>query len=306
MGVFEQDRDFAGYGETPPKVVWPDGARVAVSITIAYEEGAERSFAAGDGRGEVLGETGYPSDLEGRDYTRESVFEYGSRAGIWRLARLVDAFGIKCTFFGCAVAYELNPDVGRYIQRSGHESACHGYRWEEVVNLSRDEERERLRAAVASMERTCGERPRGWVSRTVRSPNTRSLLVEEAGFVYDSDAFNDDLPYFVQEGGRHHLVVPYTQIHNDSRYVASPSFADPTSFFDHCRRAFDYIWDEGGTHPRMMSIGLHARYAGQPSRASAVRDFIEYALEKGDVWFARRLDIANWWIEHHEEFGHRS
>jgi peptidoglycan/xylan/chitin deacetylase (PgdA/CDA1 family) len=301
-GLYDQDRDLIGYGREVPKVRWPGEARVAVSLVMAYEEGSEYSWAAGDGRSEALAEIAYPKHPAGRDFSTESVFQYGSRAGIWRLARLLDELDIKCTFFGCAVAYELNPAVGRYIQEAGHESACHGWRWEDVFALSREEELEHLRAAVASMEQTCGERPRGWVSRTLRSPHTRELLAEVGGFVYDSDAFDDDLPYFVENRGERHLVVPYTMVHNDTRFVTG-TYGDPTAFLDHCRRAFDYLWEEGATHPRMMSIGLHPRWVGQPARASALREFLLYALEKGDVWFARRIDIAHWWIEHYAEFG---
>ena len=230
------------------------------------------------------------------------MYEYGRRAGIWRLARLLDEFQLKCTFFGCAVAFEENPDVGRYIQEAGHEPCCHGWRWEQPYTLSREQEKTQLDAAVASIARTCGERPRGWYSFTPASLHTRELLVEEGGFVYDSDAFNDDLPYFVEVKGSRHLVVPYSLVYNDARFLAGQGYTDPTSFFDYCKRALDYLWREGETHPRMISIGLHARWAGQAGRAAALRDFIEYALEKGQVWFARRLDIANWWIERHEEF----
>ena len=203
---------------------------------------------------------------------------------------------------GCAAAYELNRAVGRHVQAAGHEPAGHGWRWDNLYTLSREEERANLRRAIESIEQTCGERPRGWYSRTLPSRNTRELLVEEGGFVYDSDAFDDDLPYFVEVGGNRHLILPYTMVQNDSRFMPGQGYSDPFSFFDHCKRAYDYLWDEGATRPRMMSIGLHARWAGQPARASAVKEFIEYALGKGDVWFARRIDIANWWIDHHEEF----
>ena len=175
---------------------------------------------AGDGRNAGFPELVYPMDPDYRDLASESMYEYGSRAGIWRLARLLDEFQLKCTFFGCAVAFEENPDVGRYIQEAGHEPCCHGWRWEQPYTLSREQEKTQLDAAVASIARTCGERPRGWYSFTPASLHTRELLVEEGGFVYDSDAFNDDLPYFVEVKGSRHLVVPYSLVYNDARFLA--------------------------------------------------------------------------------------
>lgn len=302
VGVYDQGRDFVGYGRNVPRVVWPEEARVAVSLVLAYEEGSEYSYSAGDGCAEAQAEIQYPKDLADFDSATESVFQYGSRAGIWRLARLLDEFDVKSTVLGCAVAYELNPAVARWVYEAGHEPACHGWRWENLYALDRDEEHQHLAWAIESFEKTVGERPRGWYSRTLPSRYTRELLIEEGGFLYDADAFDDDLPYFVEVGGTRHLVIPYTMVQNDSRFLPGQGYSDPFSFVDHCRRAFDYLWDEGATHPRMMSIGLHARWLGQPARASALKEFIEHALEKGDVWFARWIDIAEWWIEHADEF----
>jgi peptidoglycan/xylan/chitin deacetylase (PgdA/CDA1 family) len=294
-------RDMVGYGRTPPRVRWPGDARVAVNLVVNYEEGSEYSLPAGDTRVERMGELGYPWPELERDLFCESVYQYGSRAGIWRLQRMFDAFDVPCTFFGCAVAFELTPEVGDYVRAADHDVCCHGWRWEEIYRLDPETERRHLRAAIESIERTCGSRPLGWYSRNP-SVKTRELLVEEGGFVYDADAHDDDLPYFTEVSGTRHLVVPYSFVYNDSRFLPGQGYSDPTSFYDHCRRGLDYLWDEGATHPRMMSIGLHPRWIGQAGRASALRDFIEYALEKGDVWFARRIDIANWWIAHHEEF----
>lgn len=302
MGLYDQDRDLVGYGRYTPRVVWPGEARVAINIIVAYEEGSEASWAAGDGRSERLGEIDYPRDPAFRDFATESVYQYGSRAGVWRLARLLDEFDLKATFLGCSVAFELNQAVADYVHEAGHEPASHGWRWEDTWKLSRDEERDRIRRSVAGIEAACGERPYGWYSRTMRSESTRELLVEEGGFVYDSDAFDDDLPYFVEVSDRQHLVMPYTMIYNDSRYLPGQGFSGPNDFVDHCRRGFDCLWDEGATYPKMMSIGLHPRWAGQPARSRALKDFIEYALAKGGVWFARRIDIARWWIAHHEEW----
>lgn len=296
-------RNFVGHGRHLPKVVWPDGAMVAVNLVVNYEEGSEYSIPAGDGRNEGLAEISYVMSPDYRDLAAESVYEYGSRAGSWRLLRLFDEYAVKATYFAAAVALERNPEVGRWIRESGHEPCSHGWRWEEHWLLDRETERERMRLAIESIERTCGERPLGWYCRYSPSVNTRELVVEEGGFVYDADAYNDDLPYFVEVKGKRHLVVPYTLTYNDGRYVLPQGYGGPTDFFDTCRRGLDELRREGQAgYPKMMSIGLHSRWAGQAGRTSALREFIEYALEKGDVWFARRIDIARWWLEHHEEF----
>lgn len=295
-------RDYAGYGRDVPKVVWPNEARVAINLVINYEEGSEVHMAA-DGRNEAaLGELAYVIDPAYRDLSMESVYEYGTRAGIWRLQRLFDRKKVPVTFFAAAVALERNPDVGAWIRDSPHEPCSHGWRWEEMWLLSREEEKAHMAAAIKSFEETCGERPRGWYCRYGPSVHTRELVVEDGGFVYDADAYNDDLPYYVDVKGTQHLVVPYTLTYNDAAFVVPQGYGSPSDFFDLCRRGFDYLWDEGETHPRMMSIGLHPRLIGQAGRISALADFIDYAQAKGGAWFATRLEIANWWNEHHAEF----
>ena len=295
-------RQFVGYGRRQPKVVWPNEASVAVQLVVNYEEGSEYSKPAGDGRNEGLAEIPYVMDPQYRDLCAESVYEYGSRAGIWRLMRLFDEYGVKVTFFACAVALERNPEVGGWIRESGHEPCSHGWRWSEHWLFDREEERRHMRWAIESIERTCGERPLGWYCRYGPSVNTRELVVEEGGFVYDADAYNDDLPYFTEVRDRRHLVVPYTLTYNDGRYVLPQGYSSPSDFFDHCRRGLDeYRREAAAGHPKMMSIGLHPRWAGQAARASGLREFIEYALGQGDVWFARRIDIARWWLDHHGE-----
>ncbi len=292
-----EPRDLIGYGRAGAEVRWPDGARVAVNLVVNYEEGAERSFWMGDGVNEPPNELAYPPPPV-RDLANESMFEYGSRAGIWRLQRLFDAYRLKVTFFGCAVAFELNPEVAAYVREAGHEVCCHGWRWEDVSRLEREVERDQMLKAIASIERTCGARPVGWYSKTPPSPATRELLVEEGGFLYDSDSFADDVPYFTEVLGRQHLVVPYSLVTNDSKYLPGHEFSEPSSFLDACRRAFDYLWEEGERRPKMMSIGLHPRWIGHPARMSALRDFVEHCLAKGGAWFARRDEIARCWIDH--------
>lgn len=294
-------RDYVGYGRSQPKVHWPGGARLAVQIVVNYEEGSEYSIPAGDNRNEAVGEAPNQTPPEHRDLRVESVFEYGSRAGIWRLLRLLDDFSVKATFFAAAVALERNPDVAHALREVGHEPAAHGWRWYEHWKLGREQERDRMLAAIRSIETTCGERPRGWYCRYGPSVHTRELVVEEGGFRYDADAYNDDLPYFVEVKGSPHLVVPYTLVYNDMRFT-SGAHSSPGDFFETMRAGFDYLWEEGATSPKMMSIGLHPRIAGQPPRAGALRDFLEYAHERGDVWFARRIDIAEHWWENHTAF----
>ncbi len=291
-------RDLRGYGRHVPHVRWPGGARVALSVVLNWEEGSEYGILDGDRAGEDLAEAPARVAPGTRDLAVESTFEYGSRAGVWRLARLFDELEIPVTCFGTALAFERHPEVAAWIRDSPHEACCHGWRWEEAWKLTREQERERIHAAVESMTRTLGERPLGWYCRYGPSVHTRELVVEEGGFVYDSDAYNDDLPYHVEVGGRRHTVVPYTLLHNDLGFVTGTGYGDTASFVDLLRRALDYLCEEGALRPRMMSVGLHCRWAGQPARASALREFLRYARSRGDVWFARRIDIARWWNEH--------
>lgn len=294
-------RDLIGYGRGGLTVRWPHQARVAICLVINYEEGSEYSYANGDSRNEIPQEFDYPP-LPIRDLGNESIFEYGSRAGVWRLQRLLDELQLPATIQGCAQAFELNPEVGAWIQEAGHDVCCHGYRWENVSVLDRDTERERLHMAIDSITQTCGDRPRGWYSRQPASVNTRELLVEEGGFLYDSDSFADDLPYFVTVKKKEHLIIPYSFAHNDGRFLPGQSYSGPGVFLDHCKRAFDYLWDEGATQPKLMSIGLHPRIIGQPARMHALKEFLLYALDRGDIWFTRRLDIAEWWLANHHSF----
>ena len=295
----EATRDVVGYGQYPPRVTWPDGAHVAVNIVVNYEEGSEYSFAMGDEESEKAGgesATNFPPGV--RDLAMESMYEYGSRTGVWRLFRLFEEYDLNVTMFGCAVAFELNPAVAVAAREAGHDLLSHGWRWEEHWRLTREEERERIRRAVSSFEHTWGERPEGWYCRYGPSVNTRDLVVEEGGFIYDSDAYNDDLPYFKEVRGRQHLVIPYSLTYNDWNVQRNPY-----DYADFLKRGFDELWLEGERgYPKMMSVGLHPRIVGQAGRVSALREFIEHALGKGNVWFARRLDIANWWLQHHAEF----
>lgn len=291
------ERDFVGYGRDRPRVTWPGGAAVAVNLVLVYEEGAEYAVPDGDPRSDGWGEYPEAAPAGVRDLGSETHYEYGSRAGIWRLVRLLDRYGVEATVSAAALALERNPEVARWIAERGHDVLGHGWRWSEPSAMTLEEERADLHRALESYLRTLGERPLGWNSRSFPSVHTRSLVAEEGGFLYYSDPCNDDLPHFVDEGGRRLLVVPYSKTTNDSRYLVSPGFGGPSDFVDYCRRALDYLWEEaaedGGT---MMTVAVHARWSGQPSRASAVRDFLEHALAKPGVRFMRRIDIARFWL----------
>lgn len=288
------ERNLVGYGRNIPKVVWPGESKVAVSLVVNYEEGSERSFAFGDRSNEGLGELNRLVDGEYRDLATESVYEYGSRAGIHRLMRIMRDKGVRCTFFASAVALEQNPEVAKWIMEDGHEPCAHGWRWAEDWKFSRGEQKERINLAVTSIEKSCGQRPVGWYSRWMPSIYTRELLIEVGGFLYDSDSYNDDIPYYVDVSGVSHLVVPYTLTYNDVRYV-SGGLGGPSDFFDYCRRALDFLIKEADDAPRMMSIGLHSRWTGQAGRSSALEEFITYAKETGAAWFATRSEIASCW-----------
>ena len=290
-------RNFRGYGGRPPAVHWPNGAYVAVNIVVNYEEGSEYSFWQGDKRNETLGEVSYDYPRGVRDLAMESMYEYGSRAGIWRVLGLFEEYKIHATVFGCAQAFEVNREVAEGCRAGGHDLLSHGWRWSEHWTMSREEEARDMERAIASFEETWGSRPIGWYCRYGPSVNTRDLLLEEGGFLYDSDAYNDDLPYFVEVRGRRHLVIPYSLTTNDVQGDRAPG-----TLWDFSKRALDELWREGERGSgKMMSVGLHPRFAGQPSRANAVREFIEYALGKGRVWFARRSEIAQWWLEQYSD-----
>jgi peptidoglycan/xylan/chitin deacetylase (PgdA/CDA1 family) len=294
-------RDLVGYGASPPTGTWPNGARLAISVVVNYEEGSERSHAMGDPDQESMTEWGnYPMPPEIRNLAMESMYEYGARVGIWRLLEIMKAADVRSTFFACAVAMEHNPEVAKAAVDRGHEICSHGYRWEEVFRLSEGEERERIRLAVQSFEKTCGRRPVGWYCRYGPSDRTRRLVVEEGGFLYDSDAYNDDVPYFVQVGDKRHLVVPYTPDINDFCFWNSPGFVQARDMYEYMRESFDVLYAEASRYPRMMSIGLHPRIIGRAGRVRALKWFIDYAKQYPDVWFATREEIARAWMDRTE------
>lgn len=295
-------RDLVGYADRRPDPRWPGGARVAVQFAINYEEGSEYTVVDGDNRTELgLAEApGGRVPAGTRDLAFETMYEFGSRVGIWRLFRLFGERRMPVTVFGAAVALERNPRVAEAIARAGYDVCCHGWRWEEQFRLSEDEERERIARAVASIARTTGERPAGWYCRYGPSEATRRLLVEEGGFLYDSDAYNDELPYWVEVSGRRHLVIPYTMDTNDMKFTVPGGIGSAVDFEAYLKAAFDQLYDEGADTPGFLSIGLHPRIAGRPARARALAGFLDHILRHDRVWVCRRIDIARHWHAEHQ------
>jgi len=291
-------RDLAGYGRTPPVFTWPDDARVVVNLVLVYEEGSEYSVLWGDNRNDGWGEYADPGvDPPQRDIATEGHYEYGSRAGVWRIARICDAAKVPVTISAAAVALELNPPVAAWMRERGHDLLGHGWRWIEAWRLSREEERAQLKLAIETYQRVLGSRPLGWNCRGWPSEHTRDLLLEEGGFLYHSDVSADDVPYYDRTGGRPFLVVPYSKTYNDSRFLMNPGFASPRDFLDTAVMGVDELLREGDQRRTMMTVAVHARWTGQAGRAAALRLFIEHALSQPGVRFMRRADIARWWLE---------
>jgi allantoinase len=293
------DRDLIGYGPTPPDPKWPNGARLALNFVINVEEGSEPSVQDGEGYTEVQHTEafGRQQGLDGRDLAGEGMFEYGSRVGFWRLLRMFRERELPLTLFGCALAIERNPFIAEAIRQSGYDVCSHGWRWIKHYELSEDEEREHIRKAVESLERTTGQRPRGWYCRYGPGLNTRRLVVEHGGFLYDSDYYGDELPFWKTVEGKPHLVVPYSLTNNDGKYAGWMGTSD--EWFSFIRDAFDLLYEEGAEHPKMMSVGLHPRLIGHPARAMGLKRLLDYVQERQDVWITRRIDIAEHWVRHH-------
>ena len=289
-------RDMVGYGRQPPDPKWPGGARIAVQFVINYEEGGESCVLHGDACSEsFLTDIAGSVALRGRrDPNVESMYEYGSRAGFWRLHRIFTARAIPVTVYGTAMALARNPAAVSAMIEASWEIASHGYRWIDYQHMDEDEERRHLREAVQTHIRVTGSRPLGWYTGRT-SPNTRRLVVEEGGFLYDSDSYADDLPYWVLDYGRPHLVVPYSLDNNDMRFATHPGFSSGDEFFSYLRDAFDTLYEEGGRAAKMMSVGLHCRLSGRPGRTRSLERFLDVVQSRERVWLCRRIEIANHW-----------
>lgn len=289
-------RDLVGYGASPPDARWPGGAKVAVQFVINYEEGAENSVLNGDkGSESFLSEMVGAASHPARAMAMESLYEYGSRAGFWRLHRLFSERGVPVTVFGVAAAMAANPAAVEAMLGADWEVASHGYRWIDYQYIPEEVEREHIAKAIALHTELTGERPLGWYQGRT-SPNTARLVVEEGSFLYDADSYADDVPYWDRRHGKPQLIVPYSLDANDMKIVALNGFTEGEQFFRYLRDTFEQLREEGG---RMMSIGLHGRIAGRPGRARAVARFVDHVLASGDAWIARRIDIARHWAAEH-------
>ncbi|SEP29971.1 Peptidoglycan/xylan/chitin deacetylase, PgdA/CDA1 family [Methylobacterium sp. ap11] len=290
------DRDFRGYGGRPPKVIWPGGARLAVSVVVNVEEGAELSLGMGDERNESVYEV-VEEVVGSRDLCMESHFEYGPRAGWPRIRSLLSAYGVAATLNANGRAVALSPWLAQEAVADGHEVAAHGWRWERHAGMGEAEERAAIAKAVAAIRDATGRAPVGWHTRSATSDNTRRLLMEQGGFLYDSNAYNDDLPYLVPgREGRPHVVLPYAFDTNDMRFQRGGGFVFGDDFARYCIDAFDRLYAEGGDAPRMLSVGLHLRIIGRPGRIGGLERFLAHAAAHEGTWFARRDAIAGHWL----------
>jgi len=297
-------RDLIGYADDPPFADWPGNARIALQFVLNYEEGGESNVLHGDPGSEqflseIVGAQSYPD----RHMSMESVYEYGSRAGVWRLLNEFRGRGLPLTVFGVAMALERHPELAREFVRLGHEIACHGLRWIHYQQVREAVERAHMRLALDSIKALTGVAPRGWYTGR-DSPNTRRLVVEQGSLLYDSDYYGDDLPVWMQVEtssgqSRPHLVVPYTLDNNDMRFATAQGFNSGEQFFQYLRDSFEVLYNEGEDRPKMMSIGLHCRLAGRPGRFRALQRFLDYVQTHDRVWICRRIDIARHWMDRH-------
>ena len=293
-------RDLAGYKGSPPNAKWPGGAKIAVQFVVNYEEGGENSVLHGDAGAETfLSEIINAPEVKGaRHMSMESIYEYGSRAGAWRVIKLFREFNIPITVFAIAKALERNPCMVEEFLLDGHEICSHGLKWINYQDVPEDVERAHIAEAVNILKELTGEAPRGWYTGRT-SPNTRRLVVEHGGFLYDADDYSDDLPFWTKVGDKDHLIVPYTLDANDMRFASAQGFNSGDQFYAYLRDAFDVLYAEGETAPKMMSVGLHGRIIGRPGRFAALERFVQYIIDKPDVWICRRIDIARHWQNVH-------
>jgi peptidoglycan/xylan/chitin deacetylase (PgdA/CDA1 family) len=298
--MLDGERDLVGYGRSTPDPRWPNGARLAINFVLNVEEGSEYSIGNGDGFSEATVTEFDASYVPhgGRDLAAESMFEYGSRVGVWRVLRLFESYGLPLTLNACALAVERHPELAAAIREKNYDICCHGWRWVDHFTLGAELEREHIARAISSLERSVGRRPVGWCCRTGPSVNTRRLLVETGGFLYDSDVYNDELPYWIDVNGTTHLTVPYSHVHNDSKYAPGP-FASSSDYETLHRDAFDWLYREGEVRPKMMSVGLHSRMIGHPARIAGLARFLDHVLRHERVWVCERVEIAQHWHAQH-------
>ena len=291
----DMPRDFIGYGGKPPKFEWPNGARLALNLVVNYEEGSERNPLDGDEELEHLTEASYPARPGERELAMESFYEFGSRVGIWRIIDVFDKYQVRPTIFACAVALERNPKVTQAFVERKYDMVGHGYRWISHFKLNEQQEREQIRKATESIQHKTGQRIVGWFTRPPQTVATRRILAEE-GFLFDSGAYNDDIPYFQDVRARPFLIVPYTLENNDIRFWKTGLFT-AADFETYCIDSFDALYRESARTPRMMSIGLHPRVIGRPGRILGLDRFLAHVRDYPDTWIAPRTDIARFWAD---------
>jgi len=292
-------RDMVGYGSKKIEVKWPNNAKIALQIVLNYEEGAENCVLHGDKSSEIfLSEIIGAQPIERRHINMESIYEYGSRRGFWRIHELFQEKKIPITIFGVGMALERNQDVCDAIKKANYEVASHGWRWIDYQNVPKAKEKKHMKLAIQSIKKIFGQRPLGWYTGRC-SPNTRDLVMEEGGFLYDSDSYSDDLPYWEMRRGKKQLIVPYTLDNNDMRFATNQGFNSGDQFYTYLKDSFDTLYAEGNVYPKMMSIGLHCRLIGRPGRIQSLRRFLDYILKYNDIWICKRIDIAKHWIKNY-------
>ena len=292
-------RNLIGYGAKSKKIKWPNNARIAVQIVLNYEEGAENSILHGDKYSETfLSEIIGAKPIKGRHINMESIYEYGSRSGFWRLHKIFQEKKIPITIFGVGMALERNPEICKAIKESDYEVASHGWRWIDYQDIGKSKERRHMKLAIKAIKKIFGKRPFGWYTGRC-SPNTRDLVFEDGGFLYDSDSYSDDLPYWEIRKNKKQLIIPYTLDNNDMRFATNQGFNTGEHFFNYLKDSFDALYEEGKTNPKMMSVGLHCRLIGRPGRIQSLKKFLDYVKKHQDVWICKRIDIARHWIKNY-------
>ncbi len=292
-------RNMLGYGANPPKVRWPNNSKIAVQFVLNYEEGGESSILHGDKSSEIfLSEIINAKAIKGRHINMESLYEYGSRVGFWRIHKLFKKYNLPLTIFGVGMAFERNLEICKEMKKSNYEIASHGWRWIDYQNVSRTVEKKHMQKAIMSINKIFGHKPVGWYTGRC-SPNTLDLVIENGGFLYCSDTYSDDLPYWEKRGKKKQLMIPYTLDNNDMRFLTNQGFNSGDQFFNYLKDSFDALYEEGKDNPKMMSVGLHCRIIGKPGRIKSLERFIDYITNMDKVWICKREEIANYWIKNH-------
>ena len=292
-------RNMLGYGSNPPKVTWPNNSKIAVQFVLNYEEGGENSVLHGDKSSEIfLSEIIGAKAIKGRHINMESLYEYGSRVGFWRIHRLFKKYNLPLTIFGVGMALERNLEICKEIKNSNYEIASHGWRWIDYQNVSKSVEKKHMQKAIGSIKKIFGNRPVGWYTGRC-SPNTLDLVIDDGGFLYCSDTYSDDLPYWEIKRGKKQLMIPYTLDNNDMKFLTNQGFNSGEQFFNYLKDSFDTLYEEGNDNPKMMSIGLHCRIIGKPGRIQSLKRFLDYITSLDKVWICKREEIANHWIRNH-------